>query len=83
MVVPLLVSKHPQLRIDAKRVVQGAAKLVSLLTVSAVQRTQVENGTDIDLKAISPKVLMVEEAGQVLEAHILSSLVPSGMSTTF
>jgi len=43
----------------------------------------VENGTDIDLKAISPKVLMVEEAGQVLEAHILSSLVPSGMSTMF
>lgn len=30
------------------------------------------------LQAISPKVLMVEEAGQVLEAHILASLVPSG-----
>ncbi|KAL1748207.1 hypothetical protein HDZ31DRAFT_30258 [Schizophyllum fasciatum] len=29
------------------------------------------------LNAISPKVLMVEEAGQVLEAHILASLVPS------
>ncbi|KAG8218136.1 P-loop containing nucleoside triphosphate hydrolase protein [Butyriboletus roseoflavus] len=29
------------------------------------------------LKSLSPKVLMVEEAGQVLEAHILGSLVPS------
>ncbi|KAL1696773.1 hypothetical protein GGG16DRAFT_108222 [Schizophyllum commune] len=29
------------------------------------------------LNAISPKVLMVEEAGQVLESHILASLVPS------
>ncbi|KAI0779559.1 hypothetical protein C8Q74DRAFT_1217042 [Fomes fomentarius] len=29
------------------------------------------------LKGIGPKVLLVEEAGQVLEAHILGSLVPS------
>ncbi|KAK0199718.1 hypothetical protein DFS33DRAFT_1398406 [Desarmillaria ectypa] len=29
------------------------------------------------LTTVAPKVLMVEEAGQVLEAHILSSLVPS------
>ncbi|KAI0294249.1 P-loop containing nucleoside triphosphate hydrolase protein, partial [Multifurca ochricompacta] len=29
------------------------------------------------LTSIGPKVLMVEEAGQVLEAHILASLVPS------
>ncbi|KAG8944441.1 hypothetical protein FRC03_002079, partial [Tulasnella sp. 419] len=29
------------------------------------------------LKSVCPKVLLVEEAGQVLEAHILSSLVPS------
>jgi len=29
------------------------------------------------LKSLEPRVLMVEEAGQVLEAHILSSLVPS------
>ncbi|KAK0475781.1 hypothetical protein IW261DRAFT_1552397 [Armillaria novae-zelandiae] len=28
-------------------------------------------------ETVAPKVLMVEEAGQVLEAHILSSLVPS------
>ena len=27
---------------------------------------------------ISPRVLIVEEAGQVLEAHILASLVDSG-----
>ncbi|KAG8957495.1 hypothetical protein FRC03_010078 [Tulasnella sp. 419] len=29
------------------------------------------------LKSVRPKVLLVEEAGQVLEAHILASLVPS------
>ncbi|KAI0294246.1 hypothetical protein B0F90DRAFT_1758208 [Multifurca ochricompacta] len=29
------------------------------------------------LASIAPKVLMVEEAGQVLEAHILATLVPS------
>lgn len=28
-------------------------------------------------KAIGPKVLLVEEAGQVLEAHVLGGLVPS------
>jgi len=37
---------------------------------------------DIDShpQSIGPKVVMVEEAGQVLEAHILASLVPSGTS---
>ncbi|KAJ7647110.1 hypothetical protein FB45DRAFT_821739 [Roridomyces roridus] len=29
------------------------------------------------LKSLSPRVMLVEEAGQVLEAHILGSLVPS------
>jgi hypothetical protein len=29
-------------------------------------------------QTIEPKVLVVEEAGQVLEAHILATLVPSG-----
>ncbi|KAG9009435.1 hypothetical protein FRB93_005371 [Tulasnella sp. JGI-2019a] len=29
------------------------------------------------LKSVAPKVLLVEEAGQVLEAHIIASLVPS------
>ncbi|KAI9445911.1 hypothetical protein H4582DRAFT_2052050 [Lactarius indigo] len=32
------------------------------------------------LTSVGPKVLMVEEAGQVLEAHILASLVPSALS---
>jgi len=30
-------------------------------------------------QSIQPKVLVVEEAGQVLEAHILASLVDSGL----
>jgi hypothetical protein len=29
---------------------------------------------------IKPKVLLVEEAGQVLESHIIAALVPSGRS---
>ncbi|RXW21902.1 hypothetical protein EST38_g3950 [Candolleomyces aberdarensis] len=29
------------------------------------------------LKGLSPRILLVEEAGQVLEAHVLGSLVPS------
>lgn len=32
------------------------------------------------LQSIQPRVLVVEEAGQVLEAHILASLVDSGWS---
>ncbi|KAG8980485.1 hypothetical protein FRC05_006118 [Tulasnella sp. 425] len=33
--------------------------------------------SDITDQSVAPKVLLVEEAGQVLEAHILASLVPS------
>lgn len=33
-------------------------------------------------QSIQPKVLVVEEAGQVLEAHILASLVDSGPSAS-
>ncbi|KAG8955990.1 hypothetical protein FRC04_006439 [Tulasnella sp. 424] len=33
--------------------------------------------SDIKDQSVAPKVLLVEEAGQVLEAHILASLVPS------
>ncbi len=29
------------------------------------------------IQGIGPKVLLIEEAGQVLEAHVLGSLVPS------
>jgi superfamily I DNA and/or RNA helicase len=29
------------------------------------------------IQGVAPRVLLVEEAGQVLEAHILASLVPS------
>ena len=36
----------------------------------------------IAIQSIEPKVLMVEEAGQVFEAHVLASLVPSGVSRT-
>ena len=34
------------------------------------------------LQSVEPRVLVVEEAGQVLEAHILASLVESGSSSS-
>ena len=55
----------------------GAAKLVSLLNVGFLFCGS-EGRLTVRVQAISPKVLMVEEAGQVLESHILASLVPSG-----
>ncbi|KAI9445914.1 hypothetical protein H4582DRAFT_1804702, partial [Lactarius indigo] len=38
---------------------------------------EVSQFCDLHRQLVRPKVLMVEEAGQVLEAHILASLVPS------
>ncbi|KXN82335.1 NFX1-type zinc finger-containing protein 1 [Leucoagaricus sp. SymC.cos] len=56
----------------------GAASLTSLLSVRNAQSLAVRISiTHIALQSIAPKVLMVEEAGQVLEAHILSGLVSS------
>ena len=32
---------------------------------------------NFNVQSFSPKILIVEEAGQVLEAHVIGSLVPS------
>lgn len=34
-----------------------------------------------ELKAIAPRIMLVEEAGQVLEAHVIGSLVQSVQHT--
>ncbi|KAG6903063.1 hypothetical protein C0995_006250 [Termitomyces sp. Mi166 len=52
----------------------GAAKLTSLLKVWYSYNVKM----NVDLwQGLGPRIMLVEEAGQVLEAHILGSLVPS------
>jgi superfamily I DNA and/or RNA helicase len=53
----------------------GASKLTSLLKVYIA--IGVVSCAHIIVQGVAPRVLLVEEAGQVLEAHILASLVPS------
>lgn len=48
----------------------GNVDIIGCTTTGAAKLTAL-------LKALSPRVLLVEEAGQVLEAHVLGSLVPS------
>ncbi|KAF9534563.1 hypothetical protein CPB83DRAFT_755097 [Crepidotus variabilis] len=62
--------EYENIQNETRRVLLQRTKLIGCTTTGAAKLISL-------LTAISPKVLMVEEAGQVLEAHILSSLVPS------
>ncbi|QRV96757.1 Zinc finger, NF-X1-type [Ceratobasidium sp. AG-Ba] len=56
----------------------GAAKVVSLLSVGPLWfLVFLALTTGTRPQGMQPKVMIVEEAGQVLESHILASLVPS------
>ncbi|KIO17978.1 hypothetical protein M407DRAFT_226703 [Tulasnella calospora MUT 4182] len=55
---------------QAKQKELSEADLIGCTTNGAAKLTSL-------LQSVGPKVLLVEEAGQVLEAHILASLVPS------
>ncbi|KAG8908691.1 hypothetical protein FRC01_007295 [Tulasnella sp. 417] len=55
---------------QAKQKELSKADLIGCTTNGAAKLTSL-------LQSVGPKVLLVEEAGQVLEAHILASLVPS------
>ena len=56
----------------------GAAKFASLLSVSNCTVYYPANLlTPVCFQGMGPKVMIVEEAGQVLESHILASLVES------
>ncbi|KAK0451445.1 uncharacterized protein EV420DRAFT_1621833 [Desarmillaria tabescens] len=55
---------------ESRRQLLSRIDLIGCTTDSAAKLTSL-------LSTIAPKVLMVEEAGHVFEAHILSSLVPS------
>ncbi|KAG8861659.1 hypothetical protein FRB96_002616 [Tulasnella sp. 330] len=55
---------------QAKLEILSKAEIIGCTTNGAAKLTSL-------LASLAPRVLLVEEAGQVLEAHILASLVPS------
>ncbi|KAI1789230.1 hypothetical protein LXA43DRAFT_1155066 [Ganoderma leucocontextum] len=62
--------EHDDMRDEIRRRLLSQTDLIACTTTGAASLTSL-------LSSIAPKVLMVEEAGQVLEAHILTSLVSS------
>uniref|UniRef100_A0A0W0G4H7 C3H1-type domain-containing protein n=1 Tax=Moniliophthora roreri TaxID=221103 RepID=A0A0W0G4H7_MONRR len=62
--------KYNDIRDETRRRLLSRTDLIGCTTNGAAKLTSL-------LTTVAPKVLLVEEAGQVLEAHILSSLVPS------
>ncbi|EPQ57199.1 P-loop containing nucleoside triphosphate hydrolase protein [Gloeophyllum trabeum ATCC 11539] len=55
---------------ESRRTLLQNVDIIGCTTTGAAKLTTL-------LKGIAPRVLIVEEAGQVLEAHVLGSLVPS------
>ncbi|KAL0562838.1 hypothetical protein V5O48_019240, partial [Marasmius crinis-equi] len=62
--------KYNDVRDENRRRLLSRVDLIGCTTNGAAKLTSL-------LTTLAPKVLIVEEAGQVLEAHILASLVPS------
>ncbi|PCH39561.1 nucleoside triphosphate hydrolase protein [Wolfiporia cocos MD-104 SS10] len=62
--------EYSDIRDETRRRLMSQTDLIACTTTGAAKLITL-------LSTISPKVLMVEEAGQVLEAHILTSLVSS------
>ncbi|KXN80629.1 Helicase required for RNAi-mediated heterochromatin assembly 1 [Leucoagaricus sp. SymC.cos] len=65
--------EYDDMRNEIRRRILSRSDLIACTTTGAASLTSL-------LSSIAPKVLMVEEAGQVLEAHILASLVSSALS---
>ncbi|KAL1948599.1 hypothetical protein VTO73DRAFT_10405 [Trametes versicolor] len=61
---------YDDLRDENRRRLLSQNDLIACTTTGAASLTSL-------LESVGPQVLLVEEAGQVLEAHILTSLVPS------
>ncbi|KAI0071801.1 hypothetical protein K474DRAFT_1630013 [Panus rudis PR-1116 ss-1] len=61
---------YNEIKDENRRRLLSKTDLIACTTTGAAKITSL-------LSNVSPKVLMVEEAGQVLEAHILTNLVPS------
>ncbi|KXN82337.1 NFX1-type zinc finger-containing protein 1 [Leucoagaricus sp. SymC.cos] len=62
--------EYDDMRNEVRRRILSNTDLIACTTTGAASLTSL-------LSSIAPRVLMVEEAGQVLEAHILASLVSS------
>ncbi|KAF9268371.1 hypothetical protein L218DRAFT_954733 [Marasmius fiardii PR-910] len=62
--------RYNDVRDESRRRLISRVDLIGCTTTGAAKLTSL-------LATLSPKVVLVEEAGQVLEAHILASLVPS------
>ncbi|KAF8656756.1 hypothetical protein AX16_002435 [Volvariella volvacea WC 439] len=65
-----IFAQHQEARDEARRQLLLGVDIIGCTTTGAAKLISV-------LKGLGPRILMVEEAGQVLEAHILGSLVPS------
>ncbi|KAG8909612.1 hypothetical protein FRC01_006834, partial [Tulasnella sp. 417] len=72
-----LKERHREANVEWKEIqdktkleVLANAVIIGCTTNGAAKLTEL-------LRSVAPRVLLVEEAGQVLEAHILASLVPS------
>ncbi|OBZ65530.1 NFX1-type zinc finger-containing protein 1 [Grifola frondosa] len=63
--------EYNDMKDESRRRLLSNTDLIACTTTGAAKVTSL-------LNSVAPKVLVVEEAGQVLEAHILTSLVPSG-----
>ncbi|KAH9912307.1 uncharacterized protein BXZ73DRAFT_56354 [Epithele typhae] len=65
--------EYDQMREEIRRRILSDSDLIACTTTG----TYTTSSSNATLQSVRPRVLMVEEAGQVLEAHILASLVPS------
>ncbi|KAJ7217780.1 hypothetical protein GGX14DRAFT_438313 [Mycena pura] len=65
-----ILKKNEESKNEIRRQLLKGVDIVGCTTTGAAKLTSL-------LKSLSPRVMLVEEAGQVLEAHILGSLVPS------
>lgn len=65
-----VLKKHQESKDEIRRQLLSDIHIVGCTTTGAAKLTSL-------LKSLSPRVMLVEEAGQVLEAHVLGSLVPS------
>ncbi|KAJ7497553.1 hypothetical protein FB451DRAFT_1211927 [Mycena latifolia] len=65
-----ILKKNQESKDEIRRQLLSDIDIVGCTTTGAAKLTSL-------LKSLSPRVMLVEEAGQVLEAHVLGSLVPS------
>ncbi|KAJ7772619.1 hypothetical protein DFH07DRAFT_993348, partial [Mycena maculata] len=65
-----ILKKNQESKDETRRQLLGDIAIVGCTTTGAAKLTSL-------LRSLSPRVMLVEEAGQVLEAHVLGSLVPS------